>query len=72
MIKYKMKHKIVNCEKIESVTPHDLYPLPLSQVSHFLRPPPPLWSVTYFMDGPLTDFIFEHIIWFHRMMLTKE
>ena len=41
-IKYKMKRKIVNCEKIESVTSHDLYPLPCHKLSHFLRPLPPL------------------------------
>ena len=40
MIKYKIKHKIVNCEKIESVTSHDLYPLPCHKLSHFLRPLP--------------------------------
>ena len=49
-IKYKIKHKIVNCEKTDSVTSHDLYPLPCHKLSHFLRPLPP-WSVTYFMDG---------------------
>ena len=40
MIKYKIKHKIVNCEKIESVMSHDLYPLPCHKLSHFLRLPP--------------------------------
>ena len=29
-----------------------LPPSPCHKLSHFLRPPPP-WSVTYFMDGPL-------------------
>ena len=57
MIKYKIKRKIVNCEKMESVTSHDLYPLPCHKLSHFLRPPPPLWSVTYYMDGPLTGLV---------------
>ena len=53
MIKYKIKHKIVNCEIIESVTSHDLYPpLPLSQSVTLSQTPSPLWSVTYFMDGP--------------------
>ena len=42
MIKYKIKHKIVNCEKIESVTSHDLYPLPLSQTITLSQTPPPL------------------------------
>ena len=42
MIKYKIKRKIVNGEKMESVTSHDLYPLPCHKLSHFLRPPPPL------------------------------
>ena len=42
MIKYKIKRKIVNCEKIESVTSHDLYPLPCHKLSHFLKPLPPL------------------------------
>ena len=51
MIKYKIKRKIVNCEKIETVTTHDLYPLPLSQTVTLSQTPPP-WSVTYFMDGP--------------------
>ena len=56
MIEYKIKHKIVDCEKIESVTSHDLYPpppLPLSQSVTLSQTPSPLWSVTYFMDGPL-------------------
>ena len=48
-----MKRKIVNCEKMESVTSHDLYsPLPLSQTVTLSQTPSPLWSVTYFMDGP--------------------
>ena len=52
--KYKIKHKIVNCEKIESVTSHDLYPSsPLSQTVTLSQTPSPLWSVTYFMDSPL-------------------
>ena len=43
MIKYEIKRKIVNCEKMESVTSHDLYPLShCHKLSHFLRPPPPL------------------------------
>ena len=44
MIKYKIKRKIVNCEKIESVTSHDLYP-PLPPVTNchtFSDPLPPL------------------------------
>ena len=41
MIKYKIKREIVDCEKIESVTSHDLYPPPSVKLSHFLRPPPP-------------------------------
>ena len=57
MIKYKIKPKIVNCEKIESVTSHDLYPppFPMSQTHTFSDPLPP-WSVTYFMDGPLVVY----------------
>ena len=45
----------MNCEKTESVTSHDLYPppSPLSQTVTLSQTPPP-WSVTYFMDGPLT------------------
>ena len=43
---------------MESVTSHDLYPLPCHKLPHFLRPPPP-WSMTYFMDGPL--FLYLHI-----------
>ena len=44
MIKYKIKRKIVNCEKMESVTSHDLYPpSPLSQtVTLSQTPSPPL------------------------------
>ena len=40
---YNKKRKIVNCEKMESVTSHDLYPpSPLSQtVTLFSNPPPP-------------------------------
>ena len=53
MIKYKIKHKIVNCEKIESVTSHNLNPpSPLSQTVTLSQTPSPPWSVTYFMDGP--------------------
>ena len=53
MIKYKIKRKIMDYEKIESVTSHDRYPppLPLSQ-THTFSDPLPLWSVTYFIDGP--------------------
>ena len=54
MIKYEIKRKIVNCEKIESVTSHDLYPPPLSQTVTISQTPSPLWSVTYFMDDPKT------------------
>ena len=42
MIKYEIKHKIMNCEKIESVTSHNLYPLPLSQTVTLSQAPPPL------------------------------
>ena len=42
MIKYKIKHKIVNCEKIESVTSHDLYPPPRSQTVTLSQTPSPL------------------------------
>ena len=56
MIKYKIKHKIVNCEKIESVTSHDLYPPPLSQTVTLFQTPPTPWSVTYFMDCPQVLF----------------
>ena len=56
MIKYKIKRKTVNCEKMESVTSHDLHPL--SQTVTLSQTPSPLWSVTYFMDGPLyTKFL---------------
>ena len=41
MIKDEIKHKILNYEKIESVTSHNLYP-PCHKLSHFLRPLPPL------------------------------
>ena len=41
-IKYKIKRKIVNCEKTDSVTSHDLHPLPLPchKLSHFSDPFP--------------------------------
>ena len=56
MIKYKINRKIVDCEKngkMESVTSHDLYPPPpLSQTVTLSQTFSPLWSVTYFMDGP--------------------
>ena len=43
MIKYKIKPKIVNCEKMESVTSHDLYPPPPVTNCHtFSDPLPPL------------------------------
>ena len=55
MMKDKIKHKMVNCEKIESVTSHNLYPpSPCHKLSHFLRPPPPsgawhtLWTAPYY------------------------
>ena len=56
MIKYKIKHKIVNCEKIESVTSHDLYPLPLSQTVTLSQTPSPL-ERDIFMDGPTLGVI---------------
>ena len=56
MIKYKIKHKIVNCEKIESVTSYDLYPPPPVTNCHTFSDPLPPWSVTYFMDGPYIEF----------------
>jgi len=35
------------------MTSHNLYPpLPLSQTVTLSQTPSPLWSVTYFMDGP--------------------
>ena len=52
MITYKIKHKIVNCVKIESVMSHDLYPPPPVTNCHTFSDPLPPWSVTYFMDGP--------------------
>ena len=49
MIKYKIKRKIVDCEKLESdpsplwsVTLHDLSPSPLSQSVTLSQTPPPL------------------------------
>ena len=54
MVKYEIKRKIVNCEKIESVTSHDLDLLPLSQTVTPSQTPP-FCSVTYFMEGPLDD-----------------
>ena len=39
-------------ENFISVTSHALDPLPCHKLSHLLGPPP-LSSVTYFMDGPL-------------------
>ena len=57
MIKYKIKHKIVNCENTGSVTSHELYPLPCHKLSHFIRPLL-IWSVTYFMDGFLAIVYF--------------
>ena len=50
MIKYKIKHKIVNCENTDSVTSHSLYPSPCHKLSTFSDP---TWSVTYFMDDPI-------------------
>ena len=41
MIKYKIKRKIVNCEKMESVTSHDLHP-PVTNCHTFSDPLPPL------------------------------
>ena len=42
-------------KKWKSVTSHDLYPPPPPPVTncHTFSDPLPLWSVTYFMDGPL-------------------
>ena len=70
MIKDKIKHKIVNYEKIESVTSHNLYP-PRHKLSHFLKPPPPLWSVTYFMDGPLYQHPPAHYLWLFQTFMEK-
>ena len=52
MIKYKIKHKIVNCEKIESVMSHDLYPLPLSQTVTLSQTPSPLERVILYGRPP--------------------
>ena len=64
MIKYKIKHKIVNyCEKIESVTSHDLYPLPLSQTVTLSQTPSPLErDILYgrpLIDRSMTQFVGE-------------
>ena len=40
MTKYKMKHTIVNCENTDSVTPHDLYPSPVTNCHTFSDPFP--------------------------------
>ena len=73
MIKYKIKHKIVNCEQIESVTSHDLYPPPLSQSVTLSQTPSPLWSVTYFMDGRYDrDHHIEFRNFSHIMYLKRE
>ena len=52
--KYKIKHKIVNCEKIESVTSHDLYPLPVTNWYTFSdgQTHSPLERDILYMDGP--------------------
>ena len=62
MIKYKIKRNIVDCEKWKNgnydVT-WSLPPLPLSQTVTLSQTPSPLWSVTYFMDGPLRTVRFQ-------------
>ena len=50
MIKYKIKHKIVNCEKTDKCDVTWSIP-PVTNCHTFSDPSP--WSVTYFMDGPL-------------------
>ena len=55
MIKYKIKQKIVNCEKIESVTSYDLYPPPPVTNCHTFSDllPPSERDILY--GGPLTS-----------------
>ena len=53
----------MNCEKIESVTSHNLHPpSPVTNCHTFLDPLPP-WSVTYFMDGPLLVIPTAAAVW---------
>ena len=52
MIKYKIKRKIVNCEKIESVTSHDLYPPPPVTNCHTFSDSLPLWSIHTLWTAP--------------------
>ena len=59
MIKYKIKHKIVNCENIDSVTSHDLYPPPLSQTVTLSQTPSPLeHDILYRQPLVTTELIF--------------
>ena len=51
MIKYNIKHRIVNCEKTDSMTSHDLPPPPPVTNCHTFSNPSH-WSVTYYMDDP--------------------
>ena len=53
MIKDKIKHKIVNYEKIESVTSHNLYPPPLSQTVTLSQTPPPLERDIFYGRPPM-------------------
>ena len=40
-------------------------PLPLSQTVTLSQTPSPLWSVTYFMDGPLFSLLLNCLIFNH-------
>ena len=47
-------------KKWKSVTSHDFTPpVPLSQTVTLYQTPSPLWSLTYFMDGPLRTVRFQ-------------
>ena len=60
MIKYKIKRKIVNCEKLKVWRRSLFTPLaPPVTNCHTFSDPSPLWSVTYFMDGPIVRFYIE-------------
>ena len=75
MIKYQIKHWIVNCEKTESVTSHDLDPpLPPSQTVTLSQTPSPLERDILYGRPLLCNcvidsrnacsFIFVRIVWF--------
>ena len=73
MIKYKIKHKIVNCENTDSVTSHDLYPPPPVTNCHTFSNPLPLGAWHTLWTAPsLKIFIFQVLNFIDSLTSTRD